>query len=409
MILVKHHMNRNTSWLPQRIYSLATLLYFAAVLLRAILDYGETPSLFPILVVLSLGLVLFLTEPNLSNRFSAYFWFYLVLQTLLVFYLLSMPNSPDFFATLLAILSMQAMLHLDAKIGSLWIGFCAAAMFFLLKGNYGVFQAVALALIYSASNVIFGTFTLTIRKAQMARIQNQGLALELSQANQQLETYASQVEQLAINTERNRLARELHDSVTQTVFSMTLVTQSALLAMDREFSNVGAYLDRLNLLARSALSEMQVLVSELKPENSTHEPLGSMLQQHLKSSRFPPEFKTSLVIEGDGSLSPAEENGLFHIAEEALNNIVKHAHTLQAQLHLHLVEPYWMEIKDNGCGFAPTDAQDGSGVGLSSMRERAAEMGWELTVVTLTGQGTCVRAERRHEERTNANGASTDN
>lgn len=398
-------MNRNSGWLPQRIYTLATLLYFGAVLLRSILDYNDSSSFLPILAVLFLGLVLFISEPFLSKLSRYTFLVYLVIQTLLIFFLLTMPDSPDYFATLLTILSMQVMLQIEAKKGALWIGLCAVAIFLLLKGIYGIPQAIALSLVYSASNVIFGGYTLTMRKAQDARAQNQVLAGELDQANRQLEAFSHQLEQAAITGERNRLARDLHDSVTQTVFSMNLVSQSALISLERDGSQVGAFLERLNQLARSALSEMQVLISELKPDNSLQEPLLSQLAWHLKSSRFPPEFSVSLEVEGDGELSPAEENGLFHIIEEALNNSLKHARASQATVHVHRIEPYWVEVRDTGTGFDPAQENQRRGMGLSTMRERAAEIGWEFSIISHPGEGTCVRIDQGKMERNSVHGA----
>src|SRR3972149_8276306 len=99
-------------------------------------------------------------------------------------------------------------------------------MMLLLVRTYGTFQAFALTLIFSAGNVFFGAYTLAMRRAQAAGVQNQALALELQEANHQMEAYSTQLAQLAVARERNRLARELHDSVTQTVFSMTLTIQS---------------------------------------------------------------------------------------------------------------------------------------------------------------------------------------
>ena len=278
--------------------------------------------------------------------------------------------------------------------GALWIGLCAPLMILVMVDTYGVYQALALALIYTAAGAFFGTYILAMRRAQAGRSQNQSLALELQQANQQLESYSNQLEQLTVERERNRLARELHDSVTQTVFSMTLTIQSALLVLERDPGQVGSHLERLNQLARSALAEIHMLISELKPDPSAHEDLVSTLRKHLVNSRLPENLSISLDVEGYHHLDPKEEKNLFHIAEEALNNIMKHAHTSQAHIRLHLAEPLWMEIEDHGQGFDLNQAQESEGVGLSSMRERAAEIGWDLHINTTPGEGTRIRVEK---------------
>jgi len=347
-----------------------------------------------VLGLLLVWLVLFLSEPAISRRWSRYFPIYLLCQTALVFTLLSRPGFTDFFGSLLPILGMQVMLRLKPMIGGIWMGLCAPIMMLLLVRTYGTTPAIALTLIYTAGNVFFGTYTLAMRRAQAARLQNQTLAGELQEANEQLHDYSTQLEQLAVARERNRLARELHDSVTQTVFSMTLTTQSALLLLDRDPGRVGVHLERLNQLARSALAEMQVLISELKPDKAAREGLVPVLRRHLAGSRLPENLSVSLEVEGDQRLEFAEDQSLFHIAEEALNNIVKHARTSQAQIRLHLAEPFWMEIEDHGQGFDPLQAQNSGRVGLSSMHERAVEIGWGLQVITSPGAGTCIRVEK---------------
>ena len=387
-------MTHFNNWLPQRIYYLACGLYFGAVFLRTVLIYQDSQQLVLALGLLLLGLVLFLSEPAITSRWSRYFLFYLLFQTFLVFYLFTLPGSPDFYGSLLAILAMQAMLHLPSIMGALWIVLGAPLMIWVMFDNYGV-QAIALTLIYTAASTFFGTYVLAMRRAQAGQMQNQSLALELQQANQQLEAYSNQLKQLTVERERGRLARELHDSVTQTVFSMTLTIQSALLLLERDLTRVGAHLDRLNQLSHSALAEIRVLISELNPDSSAHEDLFSTLRKHLVSSRLPENLSVSLNVEGYHQLDPEEEKNLFHIAEEALNNIMKHAHTSEASIRLHLSEPPWMEIEDHGQGFDLQQAQERAGVGLSSMQERAAEIGWDFQISSSAGTGTCIRVEKR--------------
>lgn len=373
---------------------------FGAVFLRSILVYGGGPELFLVLGVLLFWLVLFVSEPAISNRWSRYFPFYLVLQTGLIFALLGMPDSADFFATLFVIPSMQIMQRLSSKtwIWGGWIGLCALATTLLLLKSNGN-QAFALVLIYTAGNVFYGFYAKATRQAQITRVENLALARELQEANQKLQAYAAQMEQLVVARERNRLARDLHDSVTQTVFSMTLTTQSALLLLEREPARVGAQLDRLSQLARDTLSEMQLLISELKPEEADRKGLVADLRRYLASCHFPEDLSIDLEVEGKLSLEQVEEQNLFRIVQEALNNIVKHAQAHKAWVRLHLTEPMWIEIEDQGRGFEVGHAQgNGRRLGLHSMRERASEIGWDLQIKTSPGVGTCVRVEKLPDE-----------
>ena len=292
---------------------------------------------------------------------------------------------------------MQVMLHLNTKIGIAWIVLCALGMAVLLAKVYKS-QTIALVLLNTVGLVFYSTYSRAIRRAQDTHAQNQALAQELEEANQKLQTYATQLEQLAVVRERNRLARDLHDSVTQTVFSMTLTTQSACLLLERDPVKVEAQLDRLSQLARSALAETQLLITELRPSETIRDGLAVTIKRYLTSGRFSENLSISLEVHGDQSLRPSEEQSLFHIVQEALNNIVKHAQATKAQIRLNLSEPDWIEIEDWGQGFDLQKAQQSGRVGLLSMCERAAEVGWGLQIKTSPGHGTCVRVEKLREE-----------
>lgn len=386
-------VNRPFQW----IFYLAASFYFGAVFLRAILIYQDSSALIRVLGILLVWLAMFASEPGITKHWSGYFLIYLVIQTLLVFFLLSMPGYPDFFAALFAVLGMQVMLHLNTKIGATWIALCALGMALLLARVYQS-QTIALVLIHTAGIMFFGSYSRATRRAQEAWIQNQALAQELEEANQKLQAYSTQLEGLAVARERNRLARDLHDSVTQTVFSMTLTTQSASLLLERDPARVEAQLDRLSQLAQSALAEMQLLITQLRPAETVQGGLAAALKGHLTSGRFSENLSISLEVQGEQPLEAAEEQGLFHIVQEALNNIVKHSQASKAQVRLHLSEPLWIEIEDWGKGFDLSQAQGSGRVGLLSMCERAAEVGWALQIKTAPGQGTCVRVEKLSEE-----------
>lgn len=238
---MKHSAGRYDQW----IFYLAASFYFVAVFLRSILVYQDSPELGQVLALLLIWLVLAASEPFISNRWVSYFPIYLAGQTLLVLVLLTTADSPDYFAALFNILSMQVMQRLNPRVGVLWIGFCALAMALLLAPAYGS-QVIALTLIYTAGNTIFGAYALATRRAQAARDQNLAFIHQLQEANRRAQDYSIQLEQLAVERERNRMARDLHNSVTQAVFSMTLTTQSALMLLDRDPDRVGAQLERLS-------------------------------------------------------------------------------------------------------------------------------------------------------------------
>jgi signal transduction histidine kinase len=391
--LTRWFMDLSKSRLSHWIYYLAATLYYMAVVLRALLTYRDSPILGQALVLLLVGLVFFISEPAISRKWPGYFPIYLLFQTAIVSVLLALPGNSDFFATLFLILSMQAMLNLNPKIGAAWIAIWVPIMGVLMARSVGVTQAVALTLILTALNIFMGAYALEIHREQAAQDRKLELAREIQAANQQLLNYSARLEHLAVARERNRFARDLHDSVTQTVFSMTLTTQSALLLFERDPLLVNDQLERLSQLVRSALAEMQALISTLKPDGTA---LGLVpdLRRHLADTRIAEKLSVSLLVEGEHSLTIAEEQALLGVAQEALNNILKHAQTQQAVVRLHLAEPCWMEIEDQGIGFDLQHAWNSGRMGLVSMQERAAEVGWDLQIMTSPGAGTRIRVEK---------------
>ncbi len=398
-------MKRFFTWRSDWAYPFTIFFLFTAIVMRSILlAYADLNILIPVLLELAVWLGLFLSQPAISKRWPGYFYFYLVIQTALTFVLMLNPEPSDFFATLYAMVSMQIVQRFRLRTATFIIAIFTPLTFITISrsmtiGNSGgIPAAAALTLIYLAANALLATYALAAHRAVKLRAQNQATRQELEEANRQLEAYSKQIEQLTVARERGRLARELHDSVTQSIFSMTLTTQSALLLLERDPKRVGEQLQRLNELAQGALAEMQTLISELSPQRVTEGGLANALRRHLAERHLPEGLSVSLDVSGEEKLPPAEELGLFRIAQEALNNIVKHSGASQVTLRLHLAEPFWMEIEDNGRGFNLQQAEHGRGVGLSSMRERAAEIGWKLEITSATGRGTRIRLEKSQPE-----------
>jgi signal transduction histidine kinase len=404
IISMKTRLAAPSSWLPP----LTAASIFGAALLRTLLIFREPDVLTLVLSVLGVWLILLVSEPVISRKwpFHKYGWFfsiYLIIQTSLICVLLVILERADFLAILFAILSMQVMQRFSPRVGWVWIGLFAPLMALSLTSAYIVSEALALTLIYTGLNIFLAFYSLVTQRAQAAHTQNQKMVEELETNNRKLQAYSQQLEQLATARERLHLARELHDSVTQTIFSMNLSTQSALVLLERDPGRVGGQLDHLNQLAQSALSEMRVLITELRPEPVAEGGLVAALRQHLFSRSLPEGLSVSLDVEGDQSLQPAEEQGLFRIVQEAVNNVVKHSGASQAAIRLHQTEPFWIEVEDNGQGFdlksAQTGSRPGGQVGLSGMQERAAEIGWDLRVLTSPGTGTRIQVRKSTGER----------
>ena len=364
---------------------------FAAAAVRSILVFQESPFFAQILLLMSGWALAFLGIALLGRKLP---WLAVILmgtETLLTLNMLLISRA-DFFVFLFAIPSMQVMQQFRTREATVAVGITTLLTFLTLFRPFGIFYSLGTAVIFFGGSVFLVVYIRSTRQARVIQDQQQTLVNELQQANRQLESYAQQLQQLAAGRERQRLARELHDSVTQTIFSMTLTTQSALMLLERDRNQVAAQLDRLDQLARSTLSEMQFLISRLAPENAGG--FISTLQQHIDDRRRLDNLTVRLDVEGNEVLTAAEEQSLFRIAQEALNNIVKHAGVTQAAIRLHLDEPPWMEVEDHGIGFDPRQAKGMGRVGLVSMKERADEIGWRLSVGSSPGTGTRIRVQR---------------
>ncbi len=201
--------------------------------------------------------------------------------------------------------------------------------------------------------------------------------------------------QLAVVEERSRLARDLHDSVTQSLYGITLYSQAAAghLASGR-MDKVAEHLRELQDTSQDALAEMRLLIFELRPPILAEAGLAAALQARLLAVEGRAGLKTEFKSEMKGRLPLAIEEGLYRIAQEALNNCLKHGRARR------IVVKVWRDdsrvtltIADDGVGFDPATARERGGLGLSAMAERAAQLGGRLGVNSKPGEGTQVRVE----------------
>jgi signal transduction histidine kinase len=204
-----------------------------------------------------------------------------------------------------------------------------------------------------------------------------------------------QTREYAVVEERNRLARELHDSVTQSLFSVTLLSEAALNLLERDATKARERLERANELAQGALAEMRALIFQLRPMTLQEEGLLSALKKHLNAVHSRDGRLVELRVTGAARRLPAPiEDASFRILQEGVNNVIKHAHAERARVELHF-EPQCLRVSviDTGVGFDPAAPRDNAKLGMTSMRERAEAVGGHLYVESAPGKGTRVRAE----------------
>ena len=287
-------------------------------------------------------------------------------------------------------LSLDAVTFFGRRAGFISVAIFSLVMIVtLLFSDVGWLFGLAMGILYSGICFLVGGYAYQVQKAKAAHDHNEQMFSELQTAHRQLQGYANQVASLAIEHERNRLVRDLHDSVTQTVFSMNLAAQSAQMLLDKESPRTAEQLLRIEELAASALREIQSLVSQLRPRSIIEEGLPAALHQLASEQKIRGGLQVSLEIDGERTLSEAVSMGLYAIAHEALINVSKHSGESKAIVRLTLNSNHSsLEIEDQGRGFDQSAGMDKRGhLGLASMFERAREIGWQLSVLSRPGQG----------------------
>lgn len=204
-----------------------------------------------------------------------------------------------------------------------------------------------------------------------------------------------QAQILASLKERHRLARDLHDSVSQALYGINLGVQTARTLLVRYPDNPAALqepLDYLVSLSDAALTEMRALIFELRPETLEKEGLVAILTKQAKSIQTRHNLKVSTSFTEEPILSIEVKEALYRVAQEAINNTIKHARATELDITLRL-DGAWLvlEVRDNGQGFDP-GAKYPDHYGLISMRERLEHFDGRLEIVSAPGQSTLIRA-----------------
>ncbi|MDX1995556.1 MAG: PAS domain S-box protein [bacterium] len=211
-----------------------------------------------------------------------------------------------------------------------------------------------------------------------------------------------QARELAALSERQRIARELHDAVSQTLFSANVMGETLLLQAEQQpdiSEKLTAGLSRLHELTQGALAEMRTLLLELRPEALVKTSLTELLEHLVNTVIARKDIDAYLHCHRPVRLEPDVHIAFYRIAQEAINNIVKHAQATMVDLTLQEDETMiWLEIRDNGVGFDFSQIPPGH-LGLTSMAERAAALGARLDIHSEPDEGTTVNLIYRKEAR----------
>jgi PAS domain S-box-containing protein len=197
-----------------------------------------------------------------------------------------------------------------------------------------------------------------------------------------------QAQELATMKERQRLARDLHDAVSQTLWTACLIADVLPSIWKEDIAEGQRSLEKLQRLTHGALAEMRTLLLELRPKGLVEATLGNLLEQLAQAVMSRKKLNISVIVSGECSLPPDIQIGFYRLAQESLNNIAKHSRATSAFINLRCKdEEVKLIIQDNGRGFDLTHISP-ENLGINIMRERAETMGALLEITSLPGHGT---------------------
>jgi len=295
------------------------------------------------------------------------------------------PKIPTIsFAYLLVVLTLAGTRGLFAAIFASVLALLAFDFFFFPPPDTFVvvkFEDLLTLCVFLATAIMTSQLASTLRqRAERARGRERELRLLYEQA-----------QELAALQERQHLARELHDSVSQALYGISLgahTVQEALESSDPE--QAMASIEYVLSLTEAGLAEMRALIFELRPESLETEGLVAALTKQVAVLRTRHKLMVDADLENEPDLSLEMKHSLYRIAQEALHNIVKHARASTVALRLaRQGKELILQVQDNGRGFDPTGSFPGH-FGLRSMQERVTKMGGTVIIESAPDQGTCI-------------------
>ena len=324
-------------------------------------------------------------QPSLSSRRRANL--IIALQTGLVVALIETTGAGFPFIFLFFILSATAMLHNPLRTGLVWLGgfiLLTGWFFFEQEGLSGGLRAIA---IYAGGYLFFGVVAHLLTQARLTQRQNARLLDELQAKNRQLQAYAAQVETLAAIEERNRLAREMHDTIGHRLTAAAVQLDGAERLTASQPERAAALIGAGRQQVRDALQDLRRTVGRLREPVEVELPLPQAL--HRLAASF--QEATGLVVhlalpETVVEMTPAQRLALYRTAQEGLTNIQRHAAARQAWLRLECsADRLALHVSDDGRGLGA--GSSGSGFGLRGLRERAAQLTGPVALADRPGGG----------------------
>lgn len=381
-------------------FQLFTLAIWVAVSLRWIVVFVEHshPYLWLLTAILVVYGILVMTQPFITKGPTYKGHLYFGVQSALIVGAMLLYYEIDFFGLLFIPLTGQVLFRLPRRAAFIWIGIFGVSIVVGQLIQFGRLEGLSFSLLYLSGLLLVAYFANLMLSADDARAESEQLLGQLQEAHRQLQEYAGQAEELATAKERNRLARELHDSVAQTLYGLTLQAEAASRKLASGLTDdVMEYLREMRDSSQQTLKETRLLIFELRQPILEKDGLAQALRSRLESVESRSGLRIHINLQDVGRLPGGIESGLYGISNEVLNNVLKHARATEIMVSLEKrAGKIVLEISDNGVGFNPTSAETQGGLGLKGVRERAEQFGGELQLQS-GENGTKVTVEAKYE------------
>jgi signal transduction histidine kinase len=339
--------------------------------------HSLTSQLLALGLVLSFGMLYHFVFRSERYRRASGLYFGAQILVLSLLFLLGSDNQ-DAFNFLSLILTIHIAVVSPARVAALWIALGFAMLSLLILASVGL-EGLYAILFYSVTFVVCGFFGSTIQEVERERDRNQQLVEELQATQRKLQ-------ELAVVEERNRLARDLHDSVKQQVFAISMQLGAAQALLEKRHPASGP-VNEAERLAKQAGVELTTLIRELRPPGLERKSLPAAVEEYVAEWSRQNGIAAQVNVDGVPSLPLPAEETLFRVTQEALANVARHSHARQVIVQLaRQGEEVALAVEDDGAGFDLNQVE--KGVGLDSMRERLEAVGGRLNISSRTSGGT---------------------
>jgi signal transduction histidine kinase len=366
---------------------LLTLATYLTLVIMAVIGIGILPDLLTKAVAVffcgAVGLVHAIGFQLAATPGRAHMYF--AIQSVLIMGLIILDRTSDPFTLLFFILGVQAGLLLSGRAAVAWIAIFYLASSFTALWSRGA-DGVINVLFNAAAFFFTGVYGYTLRQAEKARQEKEQVLEELQSAQRRLQD-------MAIAEERNRLARDLHDSAKQQAFALSAQLDAAQSLIQRDPSAAETHLQRADQLADNLRQELANLILQLRPPEIGPDGLPAALRRYATEWSKQSNIEAVVEARDERALPPAAAEALLRVTQEALANVARHSRACHVDIQLiYTPGMILVNVVDDGKGFDPLQTK--AGVGTRSMRERVSALPYgTFTLDSAPGRGTRVTAQ----------------